>query len=132
MEKLSSLGRTFFWIIGTLFALLFIAVFLARNDKPLASSGTSPKPAAEITSWSWCYGDYDMLSITGTVHNNCDTAVPSVSVIFDLFDASDAQVGQASDVIYNLAPHGDWHFKCPIFTDRVKKARPEELRGKWY
>jgi hypothetical protein len=118
--------------VGITGAVLLLVALFGRSTGPPVSRSAPPKPAAEITSWGWSRYEYGSRSITGMVHNNCATAIPSIQVIFDLFDADGARVGQTSDVIFNLAPQGDWRFKAPIFEEAARSARPEELCGQWY
>jgi hypothetical protein len=68
--------------------------------------------------------DGRFLNIIGVAQNNSDRTYKSVSIWYNLYDKSGAQVGTASDQIFNFEPHSKWKFKAlitsPETVDRYK------------
>ncbi|HLJ60159.1 MAG TPA: FxLYD domain-containing protein [bacterium] len=61
--------------------------------------------------------------IAGTVKNNTATTLTYVEVVISLYNASGAQVGDATTNTLNLEPGGTWNFEAPITQGNVASYR---------
>jgi hypothetical protein len=102
----------------------------ARASRTAVSSYSEPK-ADKLTldgDWKWERGEYGTLAIVGTLRNTSNQALSYGQVTFNLYDASGAQVGTATDNISNVEPAGRWRFKAVVIDDNpVKNARLAEV-----
>ncbi len=85
---------------------------------------STPPPASQciaISDQQWTTNSYTG-AIEGTATNNCGRALKIVTLEFNLYDASGAVIGNATDVVQNLAASDTWHFRAgALGTENVAK-----------
>ncbi len=85
---------------------------------------STPLPASQciaISDQQWTTNSYAG-AIEGTATNNCGRALKIVTLEFNLYDASGAVIGNATDVVQNLAASDTWHFRASALgTENVAK-----------
>jgi len=74
-------------------------------------------------------GQFGNGEITGTVINRRDHKLSYAQVSFNLYDASDAQVGSAMANINGLEPGGSWKFAASGFGKDFATYKFSELSG---
>ena len=65
--------------------------------------------------------------IAGTVKNTTPDTLAYVEVVISLYNASGAQVGDATSNTLNLEPYGTWTFEAPITQGNVASYRVARL-----
>ncbi len=93
---------------------------------------STPPPASQciaISDQQWTVNTYTG-AIEGTATNNCGRALKIVTLEFNLYDASGAVVGNATDVVQNLAASDTWHFRASALgTQNVAKYALNSIEG---
>ena len=64
---------------------------------------------------------YGFRAVVGKIRNNSQKTYVLVTVTINLYDGNDNLVGNAIDVINNLAPGAVWSFKAFVDNDNVRR-----------
>ena len=73
--------------------------------------------------------DGDFATITGTVVNRTGRKLRYVQIIFNMYDKSGAQVGNAIDNLNGFESGGRWNFKATAFGSKTAHYGFSELSG---
>ena len=96
----------------------------AATPDTTEKGASTPPPASQciaISDQQWTTNSYTG-AIVGTATNNCGRALKIVTLEFNLYDASGAVIGNATDVVQNLAASDTWHFRAgALGTENVAK-----------
>ncbi len=101
------------------------------------SSGAPSNPGSNVINnsgvsvehWKWDYREDGRPFIVGAVVNNSQRSYSGVTVTFNLYDASDAQLGVADAYLANLEANGRWNFQAFVLYHNATKAKLVGITG---
>lgn len=119
-------------IVGIVLALGLVAggafFFLKGRSGGGGMSILGPKEELQVVSFELQKNQgTSLVYVTGKVKNNTDVQHTSVRVDFKLFDASDKQIGNASDYIMILEPKQEWDFKALVVEPEVARVEVDKI-----
>ncbi len=126
----------FLYVVGCLFLIGMVAnVFSCdintvkySDGAPVSAIGTSQQ--YEIIDHKFCYGEWGIRSICGTLKNKTGRKLDYVQISFSLFDAAGNQIGSTFDNLSHLAPNSTWKFNAVVLDDNnVDSYKLEEVSG---
>lgn len=123
--------------LGT--AVLFLLVLFTLAGRPDRAKGKGASRQAEeehdadglvlLRKTLKCQGDHRRTEITGTVVNRRSRNLRTTRIMFNLYDASGAQIGTAADIVSGLEAGGRWSFKAVAYREGVVTYKVSELEG---
>lgn len=102
-----------------------------RPSTPSSQTKTQTKIKGdlEVVDFDWKVGEYGTKYLVGTVKNNSDKQYSCVTVEFNLYDESGAQVDSTFAIVNNLEPYGTWKFEAMVIKDKATRAKLKGVRG---
>ncbi|MBR2393346.1 MAG: FxLYD domain-containing protein [Alphaproteobacteria bacterium] len=133
VKEYSGRENIFFVIVAIIVAcLVSIIIFPSANissdksDTVVVEHRELPQDV-ELLEHDWCYGDYGIRYVCGTVINNTTRDMKLVVVDVNLYDESGVQVDSNSDTITNLEAGGKWKFEVGAYDSRIVSYKIKEV-----
>jgi len=124
----------FLYVVGCLVLIGIVADIFGceyrvrfENDKPINTSVGGSN--YEILEHKFCYGQYGIRSICGTVINKSNRKLDYAQISFSLFDVAGNQIGSTFDNINHWAPGATWKFNAVLLENNVDSYKLEEVSG---
>jgi len=105
-------------------ATITAAIQATAEAASIATPAAVPPPqgeALELLSSRWASGQYGSRSVIGNIRNDSQKTYAFVTVTINLYDGNDNLVGNAADVILNLAPGTVWSFNAIVIYDNARR-----------
>lgn len=100
-----------------------------ESQSSQAAEPVQPKAKLEVLDAKWVRGDFNVMSIKGTVRNNTKKQYGYVQVEINLYDGSGAQVGSTLANVNNLEPLGIWHFEAVVAEESARRFKVKDVTG---